>query len=141
MGPLIARRPERLHVANRTADRARQLTDRFENRSGSVLLSSSSLAQTPAAEGSFDIVINATSAGLDQGVPDVPPRLLAAARCYDMVYGQDTAFCRWARKEGAAAVADGLGMLVEQAAEAFLIWRGVAPDTASVIAELRASQT
>jgi shikimate dehydrogenase len=140
MGPLLACRPDRLHVANRTPDRALQLIDRFARDSGAAQLASSSLAELPEMGGGFDIVINATSAGLNDRVPEMPRALVVGARCYDMVYGRDTAFCRWAREAGAAAVSDGLGMLVEQAAEAFCIWRGVLPETRPVIAELRASQ-
>ena len=141
IGPILLHRPEKLLVANRTVDRARQLIDRFAAEPGPALLESCSLAELAAIDGSFDIVINATSAGLEDRVPDMPEGLLVGARCYDMVYGRDTAFCRRAREAGASAVADGLGMLVEQAAEAFCIWRGVLPDTGSVIAELRRSLT
>ncbi|MGA0840026.1 MAG: shikimate dehydrogenase [Pseudomonadales bacterium] len=135
VGPLLERKPDRLHVVNRTPDRAHRLVERFAPASVGTRLSSSGLCDL---QGGFDIVINATSAGLDQQVPDLPTSVIAGARCYDMVYGRDTAFCSWARQLGAAAVADGLGMLVEQAAEAFRIWRGVSPDTQPVIAELRA---
>ena len=89
--------------------------------------------------GQFDLVINAISAGLHGEMPPLPEGLLAAgAVAYDMVYGSEpTPFMRWAQQQGAAATADGLGMLVEQAAEAFEIWRGWRPDSAPVIAGLR----
>ena len=92
-----------------------------------------------AVTGSFDVLINATSAGLaDQG-DLIDPRLARGRFCYDLLYappGSVTAYCQWARAVGADA-ADGLGMLVEQAALAFQIWRGSNPDTASVLADLR----
>ncbi|HYR05997.1 MAG TPA: shikimate dehydrogenase [Gallionella sp.] len=94
----------------------------------------------------FDIIINATSASLatPDGLfgfcctPDLPKNIFAlGALAYDMMYGRETPFMKFAREHGAAVVADGLGMLVEQAAEAFFIWRGVRPDTVPVIAALR----
>ena len=86
----------------------------------------------------FDLVINATSTGLTNEMPPLPPGLFApSALAYDMMYGRETPFMKFAREQGAAIVSDGLGMLVEQAAESFYIWRGVRPDTAPVIAALR----
>jgi shikimate dehydrogenase len=87
----------------------------------------------------FDLVINGTAASLEGQVPAVPDDvLLPGAVCYDMMYSQEpTAFVRWGQEHGAAASLDGLGMLVEQAAESFRIWRGVRPDTAPVLAMLR----
>ncbi|MDE2148516.1 MAG: shikimate dehydrogenase [Gammaproteobacteria bacterium] len=89
---------------------------------------------------SFDLVINATSAGHAGQVPQLPPGLFAAgAVAYDLGYGKAARpFLEWARTHGAARTADGLGLLVEQAAEAFLRWRGVRPQTAAVLASLRA---
>jgi shikimate dehydrogenase len=90
--------------------------------------------------GAFDVIINATSAGLTDSEVALPNGIFAPhALAYDMMYGRDTPFMRFARAQG-AQVADGLGMLVEQAAEAFLLWRGVRPDTAPVMAKLRAQQ-
>jgi shikimate dehydrogenase len=86
----------------------------------------------------FDVVINATSGGLSGEMPPLPPTIFAHnALAYDMMYGRETPFMKFAREHG-AQVADGLGMLVEQAAEAFYSWRGVRPDTAPAIAALRA---
>jgi len=87
----------------------------------------------------FDLIINATSAGLDGNVPEIPHDCLAGGGwTYDMLYGdRPTPFLRWGREQGAARALDGLGMLVEQAAESFFLWRGVRPATAPVIALLR----
>jgi shikimate dehydrogenase len=91
----------------------------------------------------FDLIINATSAGLEGGVPAVPAHCLASGGwTYDMLYGDTpTPFLRWGRERGAARALDGLGMLVEQAAESFFLWRGMRPETAPVIALLRNPQT
>jgi shikimate dehydrogenase len=87
----------------------------------------------------FDLIINATSAGLGGTVPAVPADCLAAGGwVYDMLYGDaPTAFCRWGVEHRAECALDGLGMLVEQAAESFFLWRGVRPSTRAVIARLR----
>jgi shikimate dehydrogenase len=88
----------------------------------------------------FDLVVNATSAGLEGAMPPLPENLFApGAIAYDMVYGRETRFLAFARASGAVC-ADGLGMLVEQAAESFFIWRGVRPLTAPVIAQLRSER-
>jgi shikimate dehydrogenase len=90
-------------------------------------------------ECSFDLIINATAAGLNDTVPPLPEGVLAGgAWCYDLLYGDTpTAFVRWAQAHGAACALDGLGMLVEQAAESFYLWRGVRPATMAVIRALR----
>jgi shikimate dehydrogenase len=87
----------------------------------------------------FDLIINATSAGLSGAVPELPSSMLTERSCcYDMVYGAEpTPFLRWSADHAAGAVSDGLGMLVEQAAEAFYIWRQLRPETRSVIDQLR----
>jgi shikimate dehydrogenase len=133
--PLLAARPAALVIANRTEDKAHALAARFAARGP--------IAGTgyDALEGRFDVVIDATSAGLDGAGPAIDTTVFApgAAAC-EMIYGKgDTAFARLARAACAAVVADGLGMLVEQAAESFLLWRGVRPDTAPVLAQLRAA--
>lgn len=117
-------------VANRTPARAQALAARVP---GAEACGFEQLAGR-----AFDLVVNATSAGLAGELPPLPPDLFAAgALAYDMVYGRDTEFLAMARAAGAAA-SDGLGMLVEQAAESFLVWRGVRPETQSVLAALRA---
>ena len=88
----------------------------------------------------MDLIINATSASLGGSVPAISPHLIKPGHtvCYDMMYGKEsTAFNRWAADQGAARCIDGLGMLVEQAAEAFLLWRGVRPETQAVLEALR----
>lgn len=121
-----------LTVANRTPDKAQQLSDAFA-ASGSIAVSS----YAGLAGLSFDCVINATASSLSNEMPPIPIGIFApGALAYDMMYGRETPFMTFARGQGAQVV-DGLGMLAEQAAEAFLLWRGVRPDTAPVIAALR----
>lgn len=124
--PLRERQPAALIIANRHADRAREL----------VGDQGCSYEDVPSflAEGDFDLVIHATSLGLEGRVPAVDPQIIGPRTfAYDLAYGKpDTPFVRWARAAGAAEVAQGLGMLIEQAAESFFIWRGVRPETASV---------
>ncbi len=97
------------------------------------------LGYADLADQQFDIIINATSAGLMDEMPDIPKTIFApGALAYDMMYGRDTPFMKFAREHGAAVVSDGLGMLVEQAAESFRIWRNVRPDTRPVLKKLRA---
>jgi shikimate dehydrogenase len=135
LGPLLAEGPAALAVANRTVDRARALADAFRDAGEVVACGFDDLAGDR-----WDLVINATAASLKGEVPPLPPDLLApGAWCYDLMYADlPTAFLRWGREHGAAGAADGLGMLVEQAAESFFLWRGVRPDTDPVIAALRA---
>ncbi|MDZ7811015.1 MAG: shikimate dehydrogenase [Arhodomonas sp.] len=130
---LLEEGPAAVHIANRTADKAEQLAAAFAD-AGAV-----TGGGYDALTGGFEVVINATSAGLHGELPPLPDDLLAeGGACYDMVYADEpTAFVRWGRDHGAALAADGLGMLVEQAAESFLLWRGKRPETAPVIAALR----
>ncbi len=131
--PLLAERPAALVIANRTVARARELALAF-----AALGPVTGCGFDDLAGDRFDLVINGTAASLQGEVPPLPEGLLApGALCYDMMYAAEpTAFLRWARERGGDAV-DGLGMLVEQAAESFFIWRGVRPETGPVIAELR----
>lgn len=138
--PLLERRPEQLVVANRTLDKAQRLVRHFHQYTAAVPQGVAARPYENPGDLAFDLVINATSAGLEGGMPQLPDKLFApGAIAYDMVYGRDTPFMVFARQQGARAV-DGLGMLVEQAAESFFIWRGVRPDTAPVIAQLRSDQ-
>lgn len=135
VGPLLENRPAQLLIANRTASRALSLAAAFATR-GQVL--GCGLAELAGRE--FDLIVNATAAGLHGEVPPLPDDCLAAGGwTYDMMYGNEpTAFVQWGRAHGAARALDGLGMLVEQAAEAFWLWRRVRPDTEAVIRLLRA---
>jgi shikimate dehydrogenase len=128
--PLLASGIARLVIANRSAARAIALAARFSGVRG--------CGYDALAGERFDLVINATSAGLSGHAPGIPAAVFAAkSLAYDMVYGRDTPFLALARARGAQA-SDGLGMLVEQAAESFFIWRGVRPETAPVLKALRA---
>ena len=131
--PLLQQQPAALLIANRTLTRAQQLVSQHAalTRSDLRALEFASLAGESA-----DIVINATSLGLQGSVPPLPEGLVAGAFCYDMSYGDSALFQRWARAHGASRSVDGLGMLIEQAAESFSIWRGVLPETDSVYALL-----
>jgi shikimate dehydrogenase len=132
--PLLREHPKELLIANRTPDKARQLAVEFADI-GPV----AGCGYPMLGERAFDLIINATSAGLSGEMPELPGTVLTERSCcYDMVYGpQPTAFMRWAAHHTAWAVADGLGMLVEQAAESFYIWRGVRPETRPVIRQVR----
>lgn len=140
--PLIGAGPSLLFVANRTAARADELVARFAEaaRNAGVSLAGGGWDTIPT---DFDVVVNATAGSLQGDVPPLPPGVYATgALAYDMMYGaHPTVFMTHATAHGAAKVADGLGMLVEQAAEAFAVWRGVRPSAAAtqaVRAALRA---
>ena len=131
LGPLLAAAPAAVVLTNRTVERARVLVERLEDPRLSAI-------PVAALASTFDLVVNGTSASLADEVPDLPPRLVRGAFCYDMMYGAGpTAFMRWAERSGAAATADGLGMLVQQAALSFFLWRGRAPAPAPALAALR----
>ncbi|GGX47928.1 shikimate dehydrogenase [Saccharospirillum salsuginis] len=127
---LLESNPAQVVLANRTLAKAEDLTDDFPE------IAPSSFDEL---EGHFDIIINGTSASLSGHLPPLPEGLITSeTRCYDMMYGKgETAFNRWAREQGAKECADGLGMLVGQAAVSFEIWRGVQPEPESVLKELR----
>jgi len=127
--PLLDQQPAALVIANRTVGRAQELAGLF----GRGVIA----CGFDDTDGPFDVVINATAASLAGELPPLSPATFTTGTlAYDMMYGRDTPFLTFARAHG-AATADGLGMLVEQAAEAFTLWRGIRPDTASVIASLR----
>ena len=136
---LLAEQPHRLVIANRTHAKAVELAARFE-RDGQVI--AEPLAALLGQQ--FDIVVNATSLGLGTKVPPGlwPHRLFGPhALAYDLIYAdRTTPFLDWARAEGAGRTADGLGMLIEQAAESFYLWRGVRPDTGPVFRLLGAAE-
>ena len=133
--PLLDEKPVAVVIANRTIDKARLLAHRVPGRyRGSVL----ACGYGDLAGRRFDLVINATSTGLADAALPLPHGLFApGSLAYEMVYGRQTAFMNMARADGAAGTADGWGMLVEQAAEAFFLWRGVRPSTATVLSILR----
>lgn len=131
--PLLSYQPKELIVANRTASKAEYLADMFGdfgNISGGGFNDLS---------GSFDVIINATAASLHGEVPPLADTILKPnASCYDMMYSDtDTAFISWSKQHGATKAIDGLGMLIEQAAEAFRIWRGIKPETQAVMSLIR----
>lgn len=135
--PLLSELPSQLVVANRTVQKAEDLLTQFHGHL--VALEASSFE---ALSGDFDVVINATSASLSDNLPTISSSLLSEQSfVYDMMYGaQPTRFMQWAAEQK-SILRDGLGMLVEQAAESFELWRGVRPDTAPVYALLRSQLT
>ena len=134
MRPLLEQQPKRIIIANRTAAKAYSLA---HGLSGYGQVAGCGFDELEGMQ--FDLIINGTSSGLSGEVPDIPDDLLAKGGwCYDMLYSrQATPFQLWGREHKAARALDGLGMLVEQAAESFNLWRGILPETAPVIAMLR----
>ena len=137
--PLLQAGLEHLAIANRTASKAVALRDELAARLDAAQAQRLSAGALDAAEGGFDVIVNATAAGLADAAPALPDRAWrGAVLALDMVYGaRPTPFMVAAREAGCARVEDGLGMLVEQAAESFALWRGVRPQTAPVYAALR----
>lgn len=126
---LLALQPAVIVLANRTKSRAEELVGDFRQRYSTPLL----VLELSAVQPDFDLIINATSAALTANSrPELDPAIVRTADCYDMVYGANARFHHWARDITQGKSLDGLGMLVEQAAEAFLIWRGVRPETMAV---------
>jgi shikimate dehydrogenase len=134
VGPLLAERPAELVIANRSQERADQVVTQF---GGGDTLRACAFSELDKLM-PFDLLINATSAGLKGETPPFPPSLVdAKSFCYDLVYSQtDTPFVTWAKSHGARRAVQGWGMLVEQAAESFFIWRGVRPDTKPLLKQL-----
>ncbi len=132
--PLLNCQPSLITITNRTIEKAHALAKEFID-SGEVTTKD----QRELKREQFDIVINATSSSIGAELPPVPASIWGQhTHVYDMFYGsEDTAFIKWAKQSGVTNAADGLGMLVEQAAESFELWRGVRPETGSVIAEVR----
>lgn len=131
--PLLVNKPEVLIVANRTLENAQRVVNLSNDKAWQGIASNFE----DLAGQQFDIIINATSTGLTDTALPIPNTIFAkGCLAYDMMYGRETPFMKQARENG-AQVADGLGMLVEQAAEAFYIWRGVRPETQSVMQQIR----
>ncbi len=139
LGPLLARQPAILTIANRSVDKALRLAENMRHQPAAASTVISGVGYGDLAGHHFDLVINATSSSLQGELPPLPADLFAPdSLAYDMMYGKEpTPFLVFARAQGAARVADGLGMLVEQAAESFFLWRGVRPRTAPVIDLMR----
>jgi len=137
LAPVLAQSPAKVTLCNRTLSKAESLVARFSN------LGVLEAVPMERLSGAYDLVINGTSASLGGQLPQLPECVIGEKTvAYDMMYAQDmTAFNAWAIKLGASKVLDGLGMLVEQAAEAFFIWRGVRPDVFPVLAHLRDTAT
>jgi shikimate dehydrogenase len=135
LGPLLKAKPSKLCLVNRTISKAQEME---------VLFASVGRVQASGYEGlsgqQFDLIINATSASLTGALPPLPENVLAhSGVCYDLAYSEEpTAFVQWGKKQGANLSVDGLGMLVEQAAHAFYLWRGVMPETAELRSQLKA---
>ncbi|SNC61540.1 shikimate dehydrogenase [Marinobacter sp. es.048] len=136
MGPILAEHPAAITIANRTVAKAEALIDLFSPVAGEARLSACGFEQPREP---FDVIINGTSASLQGDLPPLSPEVIGEKTVvYDMMYSlQTTTFNQWALEQGAQNIHDGLGMLVEQAAESFRIWRGVNPATGPVIEELR----
>jgi shikimate dehydrogenase len=138
LGPLLAASPQYLEIANRNSPRATQLAKEFSTL-GEIRgcgFDAISSAKT------FDLILNATAASLQDTIPPIPASTIGwSTLCYDMAYGKgDTAFTRWAKNAGAGRAETGWGMLVEQAAESFALWRGIKPETAPVLAAVKSQQ-
>ncbi len=133
LGPLLEREPRALVIANRTPERAARLAAEFADLAEVRGCGFAEIAPPP-----FDLILNATSASLQGEMPPLPAGLVDERTvCYDMAYGRGhTPFTLWARALHAARTSKGWGMLVEQAAESFLLWRGMRPDTGPVLAAL-----
>ncbi len=134
--PLLAADPASLHIANRTASKAEALAGDFSDL-GAI---TGSGLDGPFPQPRYDLIINGTAASIQGEVPPLPEDILGDdGICYDLMYASDgeTAFVRWGREQGARISSDGLGMLVEQAAESFYLWRDIRPGTRSVLKALR----
>ena len=136
--PLLQQMPSQVFIANRTPERATELASDMQSLKEKCELAGGGFVDI---QGEYDLIINGTAASLQGIMPPIPESSLAAGvHCYDMMYGgRPTAFEFWCEDQGAAKVMNGLGMLVEQAAESFSIWRGKMPDTKPVLEAMQLS--
>jgi len=134
LGPLLAQKPHCIYIANRTEEKAITLANQFKSMGNVIAVNTSSIPHDI-----FDVIINGTSMSLQGEVPAISKdQITAQTCCYDMAYSTDpTSFLRWGASQGLTNLSDGLGMLVEQAAESFRIWRDVKPKTQDVINAFR----
>ena len=134
LAPLLGLEPAIVVIANRTPERAEALAAAFADLGVTQGVGFEYVGETP-----FDLIINATSASLSGDIPPIPAKAIGPQTvCYDLAYGRSAmAFVRWAQQSGCARAVQGLGMLVEQAAESFRLWRGVRPQIAEVLAALK----
>ena len=138
LAPLLNEKPEIITIVNRTQSKAKELAAHFNDLGSIVGCGYDDLVDNISAGKQFDIIINATAASLHGELPPLPDKIVATKGCcYDMMYGKTTLFMQWAEEQKVETIADGLGMLVEQAAESFYIWRGVRPETKTVLDTLR----
>lgn len=130
--PILDEKPAVIFIANRTAAKATTLADEYGKQ-----VQGGGFADIP--EQGFDIIINGTAASLQGNLPPIPDECATGlACCYDMMYSKEgTPFTKWAKQHDVTLILDGLGMLVEQAAESFFIWRGVRPMTETILAHMR----
>jgi shikimate dehydrogenase len=138
LGPLLAAAPEHIEIANRDGNRATELAKEFANLGEINGCGFDAISDS----GTFDLVLNATSASLQDTIPPIPPSVIGPATlCYDMAYGKgDTAFTRWAKQAGAGRAETGWGMLVEQAAESYFLWRAIKPNTQEVLEAVKSQK-
>ena len=134
LAPILGLEPAIVVIANRTPERAEALAAAFADLGVTQGVGFAYVGDTP-----FDLIINATSASLSGDIPPIPAGAIGPETvCYDLAYGRSAmAFVRWAKQSGCRRAVQGLGMLVEQAAESFRLWRGVRPETAQVLAALK----
>lgn len=140
MAPILKACPDSLVIVNRTASKAEELAKLFQvdATSSESQIMAGGFDILEGSQQSFDVIINASSASLSDEIPTIPKAVFSSALCYDMMYAKNrTAFLQYSLESGAESTADGLGMLVEQAAESFYLWRGKRPQTKSVIDSIR----
>ena len=139
MAALVYEQASAITIVNRDVSKAELLAEEMQSMAPIEAMSYSMLQEVANKGRRYDLIINGTSSSLFGEMPELDAKLIAPdCCCYDLMYSAtDTPFAQWAKLEGARISIDGLGMLVEQAAEAFALWRGVRPNTASVMAHLR----